>query len=72
MTEKGYLLRNQQPEAGERLNALASLFDGSSIRHMESLGLAPGWNCWEAGAGGPSLVRMMAERVWPRRPHCRH
>ena len=32
---------------------------------MTALGLAPGWRCWEVGAGGSSVVRFLAERVGP-------
>ncbi|OKI02601.1 methyltransferase [Streptomyces sp. CB02923] len=61
--EDGYLLTNEQSEAGERFDALATLFDPSTFRHLDDLGIAPGWRCWEVGAGGPSVVRGLAERV---------
>lgn len=63
--EDGYLLDNRQVEAGERLAALASLFDPSTFRHFEQLGIGPGWRCWEVGAGGPSVASWMADRVGP-------
>ncbi len=59
----GYLLDNARPEAGTRFDALAALFDPSTFRHIEALGIAPGWRCWEVGAGGPSVVSWLAERV---------
>ncbi len=61
----GYLLDNAQPEAGARFGALGSLFDPSTFRHVEELGIAPGWRCWEVGAGGSSVVRWLADRVGP-------
>ncbi|MFF3643267.1 methyltransferase domain-containing protein [Streptomyces sp. NPDC002564] len=61
----GYLLDNRQSEAGERFGALADLFDASTFRHFDRLGVAAGWRCWEVGAGGPSVVRGLAERVGP-------
>lgn len=64
-SEDGYLLDNQQTEAGERFDALATLFDASTFRHFDDLGVAEGWRCWEAGAGGHSVVRGLAERVGP-------
>ncbi|WP_158893507.1 methyltransferase domain-containing protein [Amycolatopsis anabasis] len=61
----GYLLDNAQPEAGTRFDALSELFDPSTRRHIEDLGVAPGWRCWEVGAGGPSVVTWLAGRVGP-------
>jgi ubiquinone/menaquinone biosynthesis C-methylase UbiE len=61
--EDGYLLDNRQREAGTRFDALAELFDPWTQRHIEALGIAPGWRCWEVGAGGPALPRWLADRV---------
>lgn len=61
----GYLLDNQQAEAGERFDALSAIFDPSTFRHLDSLGIGAGWRCWEVGAGGPSLPRWLAGRVGP-------
>jgi SAM-dependent methyltransferase len=61
----GYLLDNQQAEAGRRLAALAALFDASTFRHLSALGLGPGWRVWEVGAGGRSVPDWLAEQVGP-------
>jgi SAM-dependent methyltransferase len=61
----GYLLDNAAAAAGARFTAFGALFDPSTFRHMTALGLAPGWRCWEVGAGGSSVVRFLAERVGP-------
>lgn len=61
----GYLLDNRQTEAGERFDAFASLFDPTTFRHLERLGIGPGWRCWEVGAGGTSVVSWLARRVGP-------
>lgn len=61
--EGGYLLDNRQAEAGRRFGALAELFDPVTFRHFETVGVAAGWRCWEAGAGGPSVPTWLAERV---------
>ncbi|MFG2812281.1 methyltransferase domain-containing protein [Streptomyces sp. NPDC048410] len=61
----GYLLDNQQAEAGERFDAFASLFDPTTFRHLERLGIGPGWRCWEVGAGGTSVVSWLARKVGP-------
>ncbi len=59
----GYLLDNSQAEAGRRFSALSTLFDPWTVRHLESLGIGPGWRCWEVGAGGPTVAAWMADRV---------
>lgn len=63
---KGYLLDNQQVEAGARFDALSALFDASTFRHFETVGLDEGWRCWEVGAGGPTVPAWLAARVGPR------
>ena len=65
MTDR-YLLGNDAPEAMDRFTAFAMLFDPSTFRHMDALGLAAGWRCWEVGAGGTSVVAHLAARVGPR------
>jgi ubiquinone/menaquinone biosynthesis C-methylase UbiE len=59
----GYLLDNQNVEAGIRFDALAELFAPWTFRHIEDLGIGEGWRCWEVGAGGPSVPRWLADRV---------
>jgi ubiquinone/menaquinone biosynthesis C-methylase UbiE len=63
--EDGYLLDNARAEAGTRFTALSAIFDPPTFRRIEALGIAPGWRCWEVGAGGPSVPRGLAERVGP-------
>jgi SAM-dependent methyltransferase len=46
-----------------RLSLLASQYDGGSIRLIESLGIAPGWHCLEAGAGHGGIARWLAATV---------
>ncbi|GAB2826762.1 methyltransferase domain-containing protein [Streptomyces daliensis] len=64
--DEGYLLDNQQSEAGTRFDALSALFDASTFRHFETLGAGEGWRCWEVGAGGPSVPAWLAGRVGSR------
>ena len=59
----GYLLDNAATAAGERHRALAALYDEWTVAHLLRLGLAPGWRCWEVGAGGPELVRRLGRVV---------
>ncbi|MFF4013533.1 methyltransferase domain-containing protein [Streptomyces sp. NPDC001843] len=60
-----YLLDNRQEEAGERFDAFTALFDPTTFRHLEALGIGPGLRCWEVGAGGTSVVSWLAEKVGP-------
>ncbi len=65
MSAGRYLLSNDAPEAMDRFTAFATLFDPATFRHLEGLGLAPGWRCWEVGAGGTSVVSFLSDRVGP-------
>ena len=60
-----YLLSNDAPEAMDRFTAFTTLFDPATFRHLDGVGLAPGWRCWEVGAGGTSVVHYLSERVGP-------
>lgn len=62
---EGYLLDNRQQEAGRRFDAFSALFDPTTFRHIERLGIGPGWRCWEVGAGGTSVVSWLAKKVGP-------
>ncbi|MEU2791729.1 methyltransferase domain-containing protein [Streptomyces sp. NPDC007100] len=62
---EGYLLDNRQAEAGERFTALSELFDPSTFRHFDTVGVGDGWRCWEVGAGGPTVPAWLTERVGP-------
>jgi len=61
--DDGYLLDNQQAEAGRRFGALAALFDASTFRRLTALGLGPGRRVWEVGAGGPTVPAWLAEHA---------
>jgi SAM-dependent methyltransferase len=63
MASSDYLLDNQQTEAGQRFDALSELFNPTTFRHMETIGLSPGWRVWEVGAGGASVPSWIAERT---------
>jgi len=54
-----------EQQAEERFDALPRLFDATTIRHFETIGVRPGWSCLEVGAGGGSIARWLAERVGP-------
>jgi SAM-dependent methyltransferase len=47
----------------ERLAALERQLDPVSQAAVGQLGLAAGWRCWEAGAGGGSMAAWLADQV---------
>ncbi|CAL9612778.1 hypothetical protein SUDANB105_05657 [Streptomyces sp. enrichment culture] len=61
----GNLRDHRQSGSAERSAALAALFDPTTFRHFEALGVGPGWRCWEVGAGGTTIVSWLAKRVGP-------
>ena len=63
MASSDYLLDNQQAEAGQRFDALSVLFNPTTFRHMDAIGVSPGWRVWEVGAGGASVPTWIAERT---------
>lgn len=64
-SNEGYLLDNQQSEAGRRFEALSELFDPVTFRHLTSVGISAGWSCWEVGAGGAGVPTWLADQVGP-------
>jgi SAM-dependent methyltransferase len=60
---KPYLLSNVAAQAEDRFAALSALFDHTTFRHLDAVGISPGWRCWEVGAGGLSVPSWMAGRV---------
>src|SRR5213080_4264624 len=65
MSDSAYLFDNAAAEAGQRFDALATLFNPTTFRHLEQLDLDPGRLCWEVGAGGPTVPNWLAGRVGP-------
>jgi tRNA A58 N-methylase Trm61 len=59
MSEKYVHLDN----VSERLKALQEVVDPATFRRIKALGLAPGWNCWEVGAGGGSVTLWLSMEV---------
>ncbi len=62
---RGYLLDNRLDGAGIRLAAIAELFDPVTFRHLRATGVGEGWQCWEVGAGGPTVSAWLARRIGP-------
>jgi SAM-dependent methyltransferase len=63
--DQGYLLDNARPEATTRFGAISALFDRWTFAQIDALGIAPGWRCWEVGAGGANVPDWLAARVAP-------
>ena len=60
-----YVLDNAAPQTPARFSALADLYDATTIRHLEHIGVDHGWQCWEIGAGPGSIARWLASRCGP-------
>lgn len=61
-----YVFANAWQGGRERLTTIETLLDPGTIRHLEALGIAPGWQCLEVGAGGGSIARWLCHRVGER------
>ena len=62
----GYAFDRSWGQEDERLAALERQLDPVSQAAADQLGLAAGWRCWEAGAGGGSMAGWLAARVTAR------
>ncbi|MBB4680459.1 class I SAM-dependent methyltransferase [Crossiella cryophila] len=60
-----YPFDNAVDAARTRMAALEATYDTVTTPLLAELGVAPGWRCWEVGAGGGSIARWLGERVGP-------
>jgi ubiquinone/menaquinone biosynthesis C-methylase UbiE len=60
-----YYFRADQADELRRLTAIEVYADPASKSLLLELGVGPGWNCWEVGAGAGSMVYWLAERAGP-------
>jgi SAM-dependent methyltransferase len=60
-----YAFDNASRHAPARFDALSSIFDEGTIRHLEARGVAEGWSCLEVGGGGGSIAAWLHDRVGP-------
>jgi SAM-dependent methyltransferase len=60
-----YTLAQEGAEEFERarLGLLADVCDPYTVRQFDAIGVGAGWRCLDAGAGGGSATRLLAERV---------
>jgi len=63
MPDTRYVFDNAHGEARERFPALSDLYDDETIRSLQAVGLAPGWQCLEVAAGGGSIAQWLAAKV---------
>ncbi|MFI9616170.1 methyltransferase domain-containing protein [Streptomyces sp. NPDC052023] len=64
LTENSYRPDSRQSRVVSFSDAFAALFDPTTLRHFEALGVGPGWRCWEV-AGGSSVESWLAKKVGP-------
>ncbi len=58
-------LRMRQRISRAHYASLGALFNPSTFRRIDALGIRPAWRCWEVGAGGPTVPAWLARRVAP-------
>jgi protein-L-isoaspartate O-methyltransferase len=63
--QTGYAFDNRSPEAEAQLRALEAFLDPITAARLAAPILTPGARCWEVGAGGGSVARLMSRAVGP-------
>jgi SAM-dependent methyltransferase len=63
MSDTRYVFDNAHGETRERFPALSDLYDDETIRCLQAVGVASGWQCLEVAAGGGSIARWLAGQV---------
>ena len=58
-----YAFDNAWQEARRRLTLLEQCLDQGTLRRIRALGIADGWQCLEAGAGGGSVAQWLCSVV---------
>jgi SAM-dependent methyltransferase len=58
-----YAFPNAWELARRRLEMLQAAHDPATFRRAEALGVGPGWDCLEAGAGGGSFAQWLGARA---------
>ena len=74
MSEHRYIATDEKDEVElNRLRILERIFDPSTKRHLEMIGVSEGWKCLEVGAGTGSVAQWLSRRIgqeeesWPPR-----
>ena len=63
MTTSSYTWDNAMVEGRRRLSLLERWLDPTTFRHLDAIGVASGWRCFELGAGGGSVCERLCELV---------
>ena len=63
MSDTRYVFDNAHGETRERFPALSDLYDDETIRCLQGIGVASGWQCLEVAAGGGSIAQWLAGQV---------
>ncbi|WP_157756951.1 class I SAM-dependent methyltransferase [Plantactinospora sp. KBS50] len=58
-----YAFNNDVVEAKNQLQYLSDTVDPHTFATLDSIGVAPGWECWDVGAGAGTVSHWLAERV---------
>ncbi|MGH2725341.1 MAG: cyclic nucleotide-binding domain-containing protein [Actinomycetota bacterium] len=61
-----YVFDNSWEKERERLAGLEAPLDPGTTRHMESIGVGPGWTCLEVAGGGGSIAQWLCAKVGPQ------
>jgi len=65
MSAADYVFANSDSIASQRLQLLAEIFDPVTRACLERTGIAPGWSCWEVGAGYGTIAQWLHAQVAP-------
>jgi SAM-dependent methyltransferase len=60
-----YVLPHSLEGERQRLRLMSQLLDPMHRRHLEALGVGPGWRCLEVGCGNGSVSQWLATKVAP-------
>ena len=60
-----YVFDNAADQTRTRFDALETIFDEGTVRHIEARGIDEGWTCLEIGGGAGSIAAWLAQRVGP-------
>jgi ubiquinone/menaquinone biosynthesis C-methylase UbiE len=64
MSEHRYIASDEKDQVEvNRLRTLEGIFDRSTKRHLETIGVSEGWKCLEIGAGTGSVAQWLSTRI---------
>jgi SAM-dependent methyltransferase len=61
-----YVFDYEWQQGQRRIQLLEQYADPYTFRHLDELGVEPGWSCLEVGGGGGSVARRLSELVGPQ------